>query len=495
MSPSVIGPTPGVDHVHAHLGMLDLGELGDRRLDRAADVALEDQVQILDGAFLQLGEEGLERDAALRALRELLGAQALAAPLRERAGLAFVLDDTRELAGGRRRVEAENLDRRPRPGFLHLLAAVVVQRPHFAVRVAGDDRIADAKGAAVDEHRRDRAAADVEPGLDDRARRLRVRVRRQLELCVRDEQHLLEQVVEVRLLLRGDVRELNVAAPVLGLQALGGEIGLDPVWIRVGHVHLVDRDDDRHLGGAGVRDRLPRLRHDTVVRGDDEHGDVRHLRAAGAHGRERFVAGGVEEGDLAAADVGLVRADVLRDPACLRLDDSGLADRVQQRRLAMVDMAHDRDHRWSRRQILLGVLEDLRQLLLVGGVLDRDLAAELGPDQLDLLVRERLRDLNHLAEAHHDLDDLRGGDAERLREVADGDTRRDGRRPGRRRDLLLLALRRRVAAIASLTWVRAIRAALDHDAALPSGRALSGPDRAVRLVRSVSHQRPILEGV
>ena len=93
-------------------------------------------------------------------------------------------------------------------------------------------------------------------------------------------------------------------------------------------------------------------------------------------------------------------------------------------------------------EVLLGVLEDLRQLLLVGGVLDRDLAVELGADQLDLLVGERLRDLDHLAEAHHDLDDLGGRDAERLREVADGDARRDGRRTGRRSDLLLLALRR-----------------------------------------------------
>ena len=58
---------------------------------------------------------------------------------------------------------------------------------------------------------------------------------------------------------------------------------------------------------------------------------------------------------------------------------------------------------------------------------------ELGPDQLDLLVGERLRDLDHLAEAHHDLDDLRGRNAERLREVADGDARRDGRGTGRRR--------------------------------------------------------------
>src|SRR4029079_3038838 len=146
-------------------------------------------------------------------------------------------------------------------------------------------------------------------------------------------------------------------------------------------------------------------------------------------------------------------------------------------------------------EILLGVLEDLRQLLLVGCVLDRDLAVQLSADELDLLVGERLRDLDHLAEAHHDLDDLGRRDAERLREIADGDARRNGRGTGRRSDLLLLALRGRVSAAARLARVRAVVAALDHDTALPSGRALAGPNRAVRLVRSVSHQRPILEGV
>ena len=78
------------------------------------------------------------------------------------ARLALVLDDARELAGGRRHVEAEDLDRRTGAGFRDLLAAVVVERAHLAVRVAGDDRVADAKRAAVHEHRRDRAAADVE---------------------------------------------------------------------------------------------------------------------------------------------------------------------------------------------------------------------------------------------------------------------------------------------------------------------------------------------
>jgi hypothetical protein len=41
-----------VDHVHAHLGVLDLGQLRDRRLDRAVHVALEHEVQVLDGALL-----------------------------------------------------------------------------------------------------------------------------------------------------------------------------------------------------------------------------------------------------------------------------------------------------------------------------------------------------------------------------------------------------------------------------------------------------------
>ena len=84
-------------------------------------------------------------------------------------------------------------------------------------------------------------------------------------------------------------------------------------------------------------------------------------------------------------------------------------------------------------------------------------------------------------------------DPERLREVADGDARRDGDRTGRGDDLLLLALRRGVAPIARLARIRPV-AAVDHDAALPPGRALAGPDRAVRLVgSSVSHSGSSVE--
>ena len=64
------------------------------------------------------------------ALRELLAAQTLAARLRELARLPLVLDDAAVLAGGRRMVEAEDLDRVAGPGLLDLLALVVVERAH-----------------------------------------------------------------------------------------------------------------------------------------------------------------------------------------------------------------------------------------------------------------------------------------------------------------------------------------------------------------------------
>ena len=65
-------------------------------------------------------------------------------------------------------------------------------------------------------------------------------------------------------------------------------------------VDLVDGHDDRHLGRLGVVERLDGLGHDAVVGRDDQHDDVGGLGAAGAHGGERLVARGVDEGDQAA---------------------------------------------------------------------------------------------------------------------------------------------------------------------------------------------------
>ena len=94
--------------------------------------------------------------------------------------------------------------------------------------------------------------------------------------------------------------------------------------------------------------RFDRLRHDAVVGGDHQHDDVGELGAAGAHRGERRVARRVEEGDDALVGFDVVRADVLGDAAGFAGGDLGAADVVEQRGLAVVDVAHDGDHRRTR---------------------------------------------------------------------------------------------------------------------------------------------------
>ena len=126
------------------------------------------------------------------------------------------------------------------------------------------------------------------------------------------------------------------------------KLGAHALRIGVRLVDLVDGDDDRHLGRLGVIDRLDGLRHDAVVGGHHQDDDVGNVGAAGAHGGEGGVAGRVDEGDLLAVALDLVGADVLGDAAGLAGDHIGLADGVEQRRLAVVDVAHDGDHRRTR---------------------------------------------------------------------------------------------------------------------------------------------------
>jgi hypothetical protein len=199
----------------------------------------------------------------------------------------------------------------------------------------------------------------------------------------------------------------------------------------------------------------------------------------------------VQEGDLPPVDLRLVRADVLGDPTGLGLHDGLLTDRVEQRRLSVVDVSHDRHDGRTWREFGLRVVERGRLELLLGGVLDRDLAVELRADDLDFLVREGLRGRSHLPEPHQDLDELAHGYAERLRQVLDRDARLDRDRPGRRRCRRLARLRRRARAVAGLAPGAPPAATLDDDAPLPSTGASAWANRAVGSFASVSHRRSV----
>ena len=177
----------------------------------------------------------------------------------------------------------------------------VLQRTDAAVRVAHDDDVADAQRAGLDEDGGHRAAALVELRLDDRADRRALGVGLGLDWSVGHEQDRLEQVVDARAACLALTGTSGTSPPYSSIDdAVLGELGLDAVGVGVGLVDLVERDDDRHLGRAGVVDGLERLGHDAVVGSHDEDRDVGHLGAAGAHGGERLVAGRVEEDDAPA---------------------------------------------------------------------------------------------------------------------------------------------------------------------------------------------------
>jgi hypothetical protein len=123
------------------------------------------------------------------------------------------------------------------------------------------------------------------------------------------------------------------------------------------------------------------------------------------------VARGIEEGDpLAARQLDVIGADVLGDPARLAGDDVGLPDVVEQRSLAVVDVAHDGYHRRPRDQLIRALL-GLAQLAL-GGVfiLPHRLESEGRRDQLDLVEVQPLVHRHHQPQLlERELDDLGSG--------------------------------------------------------------------------------------
>ena len=239
----------------------------------------------------------------------------------------------------------------------------------------------------------------------------------------------LEQLVEVELGLGRDVDEHRVAAVLLGHQAVLGQLAADLGRVGVRLVDLVDRDHDRHAGRLGVVERLDGLRHHAVVGRDHEDRDVGRLRATSTHGGERLVTRGVDEGDatVVAVDLGgdLVGTDVLGDATGLLVDDVGVAQRVEELGLAVVDVTHDGHDRRTDDQVVLVALvltelevEGLEQLaVLVLGGDDLDDVVELLADQLEGLGVDRLGRRDHLAEREQHLHQGSGVDADLLGEV------------------------------------------------------------------------------
>ncbi len=231
--------------------------------------------------------------------------------------------------------------------------------------------------------------------------------------------------VDPLLLERRNLGGRHIAAPGLQQNPVIRKLLLDPVHVDVGFVHLVDRDHDRHLGGARVVDRLDRLGHHTVVRCHHEDHDVGGLGAAGAHRGEGLVAGRVQEDDRFPARLDVVGADVLRDAPRLSLGNLRLPDRVEQGGLAVIHVAHngyDRRPRQARRArglSLLPILDGARELELFFERDHRGLDSHFFGDLDGGRGIECLVDGREDPSLDQEANDLLGQDAQLLRQLLD----------------------------------------------------------------------------
>ena len=178
------------------------------------------------------------------------------------------------------------------------------------------------------------------------------------------------------------------------------------------------------------------LRHDAVVGRHHQDDDVGDLGAAGTHAGEGFVAGRVDEDDLAALHLHLVGADVLGDAAGFAARHIGLANGVEQRGLTVIDVAHDGDHGSAAYLILrvFGFLHRLHGFDFVahgsGGSAEiaRDIGGQFGV--------QRLVDGHENSAVHQFLHHHVGLHVELFAQLfdrdafGDGDFAADGRRPG-----------------------------------------------------------------
>ena len=209
----------------------------------------------------------------------------------------------------------------------------------------------------------------------------------------------------------------------------------------------------------GVVEGLDGLGHDSVVGRHHQDDDVGHSGAAGAHGAEGGVARGVQKSDpldLALA-FGMgkgngVGADVLGDASGLPGGDIGLADDIQQRRLAVVHMAHDGHDRRARAHLLALVLHVQFHLFLhfVDGaaaahaLFHLEPETELGADLAGDLLLHRLVDTGKNSQFHQLFNDLERLAFQVFGQVAhdDGRLERDQFAGGRRHDFVLRLGRR-----------------------------------------------------
>ena len=173
------------------------------------------------------------------------------------------------IASLRQRFHADNFHRSGRRSGLQLCAAIVKHRAHFAVNVADHKIVARVQSSVLHQHGGHRTASAIELGFEHYASRSALGSSLQFAQ-IGDQANHFHQQIQIRFLLRRNVDEHRLAAPLFRHQAAIGKLFLDAVGQGVRLVDLVHRDNDGNFRGVRVVDGFNRLRHHAVVGGNHQ---------------------------------------------------------------------------------------------------------------------------------------------------------------------------------------------------------------------------------
>ena len=163
----------------------------------------------------------------------------------------------------------------------------------------------------------------------------------------------------------GAFRRRNLAddcftAPIFRGKVALLQLLLHPVDVGRRQIDFIDRHHDLDVGRClRVADCLQSLRHETVVRRYHQDDNIGDMCAPRPHRGKGGVAGRIKKSNAGSFVIDRVRADVLSNAAGFARDHAGLADRIHQRRLSVVNVAHERDDRTANLEFFF-LLDDRR---------------------------------------------------------------------------------------------------------------------------------------
>ena len=337
------------------------------------------------------------------------------------ASALLIFNHGEVIASTRYAAKAQHFDRGRWASFLHLLALVIDQSPHTPAFRANHESIAALQCAARHQHSGDRTAALIKLSLNHGCIGIAIRTRfqfKQFSLQI----DRIEQRIKPSALGRRDLDILNLARHFLDDHFMLKQTAADIVGIGLWLIHFVDRNNHRHASSLCVADRFDGLRHDAIIGGHHKNNDIGDIGTASAHLAKSSVARRIEECDrIAALSFELIATDMLGNPASLALSDIGTAQSIKQAGFAVIDMAHDRNHRRARFQRLFWIVISGGDNINVAFRDASDIVAKLFDQQFSCISINRLIDGDHHIEIEQRLHQISALFAHPFGQLLNGD--------------------------------------------------------------------------